>query len=203
MFMETRFSTWLHDEVDIRPSRELQKGEAPIPAHLSDCAAGCKPIHPDTAAVSLDPFDDESIWIAHSFADPSSNVRVAVGKVFGERHPDLWMWSAKLTTPTTGLKPGEPVGVDVALYNGGDGTAPSSRVELLLIATDGKKTSLGHTSPSDIHAGDSTETNLVGTIPASLSKGAYKVEARATLQAGVKQYNEDNDVLVAGTVHVK
>ena len=24
MFMETRFSTWLHNEVDIRPSRELQ-----------------------------------------------------------------------------------------------------------------------------------------------------------------------------------
>jgi hypothetical protein len=203
MFMETRFSTWLHDEVDIRPSRELQKGEAPIPAHLSDCAPGCKPIHPDTAGVALDPFDNESIWIAHSFADPGSNVRVAVGKVFGERHPDLWMLSAKLTTPTTGLKPGNPVGVDVELYNGGDGTAPSSRAELLLIATDGKKTSLGQTNPSDIHAGDSTETVLVGTIPASLSKGIYKVEARAKLQQGMKQYSEDNDILVAGMVHIK
>ncbi len=29
MFMETRFSTWLHNEIDIRPSRELQKGKAP------------------------------------------------------------------------------------------------------------------------------------------------------------------------------
>jgi hypothetical protein len=153
--------------------------------------------------VALDPFDNESIWIAHSFADPGSNVRVAVGKVFGERHPDLWMLSAKLTTPTTGLKPGNPVGVDVELYNGGDGTAPSSRAELLLIATDGKKTSLGQTNPSDIHAGDSTETVLVGTIPASLSKGIYKVEARAKLQQGMKQYSEDNDILVAGMVHIK
>jgi len=203
MFMETRFSTWLHNEVDIRPSRELQKGEAPIPAQLSDCAAGCKSTHSDTAGVSLDPFDNKSIWIAHSFADPGSNVRVAVGKVFGERHPDLWVLSAKLSTPTTGLKPGDPVGVNVELYNGGDGAAPSSRAELLLIATDGKKSSLGHTNPSDIHAGDSIETNLVGTIPASLAKGAYKVEVRAKLQKGLRQYSEDNDVLVAGTVHVK
>jgi hypothetical protein len=65
MFMETRFSTWLHTELDVRPSRELHQGKAPLGA---GCIVPCKPEHPDTAGVSVDPFDSRSIWIAHSFA---------------------------------------------------------------------------------------------------------------------------------------
>jgi hypothetical protein len=196
MFMETRFSTWMHNDIDIRPSRELQKGKAPIPIEHD-------PIHPDTAGVSLDPFDGESIWIAHSFADSDSSVRVAVGKVFGDQHPDLWMWSGNLTTPTIGLKKGDPVAVTFEMFNGGDAVAHQAHAELLLVAANGKKTSLGHTSEASLNAGDSTSTTLVGTIPASLAKGAYQVEVRAKLKAGEKQYSEDNDAVMAGTVHVK
>jgi hypothetical protein len=202
MFMETRFSAWMHNEIDIRPSRELQKGKAPVPASGS-CGSPCKSIHADTAGVSLDPFDGESIWIAHSFADSDSSVRVAVAKVFGDKHPDLWMWSAQLTTPAKGLKKGDPVAVTFEMLNGGDGVAQQARGELLLVAADGKKTSLGHTSEASLGAGDSTSTNLVGTIPASLAKGDYKVEVRAKLKAGEKQYSEDNDSVIAGSVHVK
>ncbi len=196
MFMETRFSTWMHNEIDIRPSRELQKGKAPIPIEHD-------PVHPDTAGVSLDPFDGESIWIAHSFADSDSSVRIAVGKVFGEPHPDLWMWSGNLTTPTAGLKKGDPVAVTFEMFNGGDGVAHQAQAELLLVAADGKKTALGHTSEASLNAGDSTSTNLVGSIPGSLAKGAYIVEVRANLKAGEKQYSEENDSVTAGTVHVK
>jgi hypothetical protein len=196
MFMETRFSVWKHDEFDIRPSRELQAGKAPIPV-MKD------PVHPDTAGVSLDPFDGESIWIAHTFADSDSSPSVAVGKVFGKPHPDLWMLSAQVTTPTTGLKPGDPVAVKLSLYNGGDGAAPASRASLMLVSADGKRTTLAQTNAADIKSGDSIATTLVGTIPAKLSKGVYTVEVRAKLQDGVKQYSEDNDVLTAGTVHVK
>ena len=196
MFMETRFSTWMHNEIDIRPSRELQKGKAPIPIEHD-------PVHPDTAGVSLDPFDGESIWIAHSFADSDSSVRVAVGKVFGEQHPDLWMWDGKLTTATNSLKKGDPVAVTFEMFNGGDGVAHQAHAELLLVAADGKKTSLGQTSEASLNAGDSTSTNLVGSIPASLAKGAYTVEVRAKLKAGEKQYSEDNDSVTAGTVHIK
>jgi hypothetical protein len=196
MFLETRFSTWLHNEIDIRPSRELQKGKAPLPV-------GHDPIHPDTAGVSLDPFDGESIWIAHSFADSDSSVRVAVGKVFGDQHPDLWMWDGTITTPKSGLKKGDPVAATFQMFNGGDGVAHQARAELLLVAADGKKTSLGQTNEASLRAGDSTSTSLVGAIPASLAKGAYKVEVRAKLKAGEKQYTEDNDSVVAGTVHIK
>ena len=200
MFMETRFSTWLHTELDVRPSRELHQGKAPLGV---GCAVPCKPQHPDTAGVSVDPFDSRAIWIAHSFADTGPDVRVEVGKVFGEQHPDLWMWSADVTTSTTGLKAGDAVGVTLLMLNGGDGDAHDARAELLLVAGDGKKTSLGHTTASKMNAGDSISTNLVGTIPASLAKGSYKVEVRAKLKAGEKQYSDDNDSVTAGTVHVK
>lgn len=198
MFMETRFSAWLHNEVDIRPSRELQKGRATLPVPSNKDL-----VHPDTAGVSIDPFDGESIWIAHTFADTGPSQSVAVGKVFGEQHPDLSMESAQLTSPATGLKPDDAVSVHLSLHNGGDGTAPASRVELVLVAADGKKTSLAHTTPVDMKAGATIETDLAGNIPAKLSEGAYTVELRAKLQDGVKQYSEDNDVLTAGEVHLK
>ena len=200
MFMETRFSTWLHTELDVRPSRELHQGKVPLGV---GCTVPCKPQHPDTAGVSVDPFDSRAIWIAHSFADSGPNVQVEVGKVFGEQHPDLWMWSANVTTPTTGLKAADPVGVVFEMLNGGDGAAHDARAELLLVAEDGKKTSLGQTAASKMGAGDSISTNLVGTIPASLAKGSYKVEVRAKLKAGEKQYSDDNDSVAAGTVHIK
>ena len=38
--------------------------------------------------------------------------------------------------------------------------------------------------------------------PASLAAGTYKVEVRAKLKAGEKQYAEDNDSVTAGTVHI-
>ena len=113
------------------------------------------------------------------------------------------MWTAKVTTTTTGLKAGDPVGVLFEMLNGGDGAAQDARAELLLVAADGKKTSLGQTSAAKLGAGDSTSTNLVGTIPVALAKGSYKVEVRAKLKAGEKQYSEDNDSFTAGTLQVK
>ena len=128
---------------------------------------------------------------------------VEVAKVFGAQHPDLWMWSANVTTATKGLKPGDPVEVLFEMLNGGDDAAHDARAELLLVAADGKKTSLGETSAAKIGAGDSISTTLVGKIPAALAKGSYKVEVRAKLKAGEKQYSEDNDTVTAGTVQVK
>ena len=200
MFMEARFSTWLHNELDIRPSRELHQGQAALGV---GCMVPCKPEHPDTAGVSVDPFDSRAIWIGQSFAASGPNVMVEVGKVFGEQHPDLWTWSANVITAKTGLKAGDPVEVLFEMLNGGDGAAHDARAELLLVAADGKKTSLGQTAAAKLGAGDSISTNLVGTIPASLKKGSDKVEVRAKLKAGEKQYSDDNDSVTAGNVQVK
>ena len=200
MFMEARFSTWLHNELDFRPSRELHQGESPLGA---DCTAPCKDRHPDTAGVSVDPFDQQGIWIGHAFADSGSNAMLEVGKVFGDQHPDLWVYSGTLTAPTTGVFAGSIIAVNFLMLNVGDGAARDASGELLLVADDGKKTSLGQTPPSKLNAGDTISTNLPGTIPSSVKQGAYKVEIRAKLKSGEKQYSDDNDVLEVGTIQVK
>ena len=81
---------------------------------------------------------------------------------------------------------------------GGRGDAPDARAELFLVAADGKKISIGHTTQADLKAGHSLGTNLVGTIPATLPKGTYDVEVRAKLRDGVTQYSEHNDAITAG-----
>jgi len=73
--MEVRFSSWLHTEPDIRPSRLLQAAEA----DYKDVT--------DTSGIAVDPWDDEGVWIAQIFAakDKAGNPpkRIAVGRVFG------------------------------------------------------------------------------------------------------------------------
>jgi hypothetical protein len=72
---EVRFSSWLHTEPDIRPSRLLQAAEA-------DYITGT-----DTSGIAVDPSGDEGVWIAQIFAakDKAGNPykRIAVGRVFG------------------------------------------------------------------------------------------------------------------------
>jgi hypothetical protein len=71
---QVRFSVWVHDEPDIRPSRLLRAGDAMFATNT------------DTAGIAVDPSDDEAVWVAHIFAgDPSGSNRIAVGKVLG-RH---------------------------------------------------------------------------------------------------------------------
>jgi hypothetical protein len=192
MFMETRFSTWMHNEVDIRPSRELQKGQASISG-----------THPDTAGVALDPFDNEGIWIAHEFADSSGQTRIAVGKIFGAVHPDLLVASASVTTPTKGLKKGDPLGLSLSLANGGDGSAPGANGEVLLVASSGHATSVGHTGSSELKSGAQVNKIFAGTVPGTLAAGKYTVRVHARLASGVTQYSTDNDVLDAGEVELK
>jgi len=80
---------------------------------------------------------------------------------------------------------------------------PPNSAERLLVSADGKNTSLTETTPSKLNAGDSISSNLAATIPASLAKGSCKVEVRAKLKAGEKQYSDDNDFVTVGTVHAK
>jgi len=71
---EVRFSSWLHTEPDIRPSRLLQAAEA----DYKDVT--------DTSGIAVDPSDDEGVWIAQIFAAKDKAGfprRIAVGRVFG------------------------------------------------------------------------------------------------------------------------
>ena len=83
---EVRFTVWYHNESDLHPSRLLHAGEAPYVD--SNTGKLCYGTGTDTAGISIDPSDDEAIWIAQIFAakDPSGKGanRIAFGKVFGK-----------------------------------------------------------------------------------------------------------------------
>ncbi|HEY5036835.1 MAG TPA: CARDB domain-containing protein, partial [Chthoniobacterales bacterium] len=184
LFMETRFSTWLHNEGDIRPSRILQSGQAGISAQ-----------HPDTAGVALDPFDNQAIWMAHEFAS-SSGPRIAVGKVFGKAHPNLVIATASATNKPK-FHPGDHITVNFTMANQGDGTAPGANAEAFLVLGQ-HDISLGKTAAADLKSGHSVTSQILGTIPKSTGAGDYAIQVRAKLKSGTTEYRDDDNTLKAG-----
>jgi hypothetical protein len=75
---EVRFNAWYDDESDIRPSRHLQGGGA---------MGTWDPT--DTAGIAVDPSDDETIWMAHTYvgkdAAGSATAKIAVGAVYAKK----------------------------------------------------------------------------------------------------------------------
>lgn len=188
LFMETRFSTWLHNEADIRPSRILQSGQASIGAQ-----------HPDTAGVALDPFDNQGIWMAHEFAS-SSGPRIAVGKVFGKAHSNLVITDASATNSPK-FHRGDPITVNFTMANQGDGTAPGANGEALLVIGR-REISLGKSVTADLKSGHSVTGQILGKIPRSTGRGSYTVEVRAKLKSGTAEYRSDDNTLKAGRVTI-
>ena len=70
---EIRYSVWYHNEPDIRPSRRLHVAET-VGTHGTD-----------TAGIAVDPSDDKTIWMAHTYrakkVSGDAYDRMAVGAV--------------------------------------------------------------------------------------------------------------------------
>jgi hypothetical protein len=84
-FFESRYSAFMHNEPDIRPSAVLHAGDSTI------AVGGNPPPNPiynfDNAGIARDPVDG-GIWMYHDFAS-GGNPASAVGEVFGSPHYDL------------------------------------------------------------------------------------------------------------------
>lgn len=191
IFSEVRYSVWLHNEVDLRPSRLLRKGDGPMPAKLLDCPSpnSCKTKKLDTAGVALDPFDNRAIWIAHLFANSSGGWSVAVGKIFGKQHPDLIV--RNVSTPPFVTHPGATLRVSYTITDGGDGPARKPHVSILLISEDGARTVVDARLQLELASGDSRTTTYNVSIPSSLADGIYTVQAEA--ETGDREYNDKNN----------
>jgi hypothetical protein len=192
IFSEVRYSVWLHNELDLRPSRLLRKGDGPMPAKLLDCARpnSCKTKKLDTAGVALDPFDNRAIWIAHLFANSSGGWSVAVGKVFGSQHPDLLVRDDLSFSPFV-TQPGAALQVRYTITNGGDGPASKPHVRIVLISEDGARTGVDDRLQLELASGDSRKRSYSVTIPSSLATGTYTVQAEA--ETADREYNNDNN----------
>ncbi len=189
VYLEARYSTWLHNEPDIRPSRILQAGSAG-----TTCGNPCRPFRWDTAGIALDPFDQTGIWMAHGYVannDPNSaQRRIAVGKVFGSQHPGLLLFDLATTVPSaTG---GAPLQVGYNIANGGDGTADAPYVEVSLMptATTASPIMLGTDALPLMRPGETLTRTATMRIPDGIPAGTYVVRAVAKPGGGLTQYTE-------------
>jgi hypothetical protein len=87
-FFESRYSAFMHNEADIRPSAVLHAGDStivftPPPPKMLPAVI----YNFDTAGIARDPIDG-GIWMYHDFAS-GGNPASVVGEVFGSPHYDL------------------------------------------------------------------------------------------------------------------
>ena len=192
IFSEVRYSTWLHNEVDLRPSQLLRKGDGPMPVSLLTCAPpnSCKGKKLDTAGVALDPFDNKAIWIAHLFANSTGGWSVAVGKVFGQRHPDLRIHDDLTFTPSS-AHPGAKLQVKYTITNGGDGPAGKPQVSIILISENGTRTIVDGRLQLELAAGDTRKMSYNVQLPSKLAAGTYAVHAEAEVPE--REYTNTNN----------
>jgi hypothetical protein len=170
---EIRFSTWMHGEPDIRPSRLLKAGEKPY--KLSWASPGPLP-WADTGGISVDPFDDEAVWFAHCYADSHStdgNYAIYVGKVLGGRWP--W-WILKVhALEVAHVRPGDPVQLTVSITNAGDGPAPAAAALAELIGRDDERIPIVRLRLPSLAPGGGSLIDLAVPLPEDVHAGSYEL----------------------------
>jgi hypothetical protein len=189
---EVRYSVYFANGVDVLPSRLLKDGEGPL-------ASGNQT---DTGGISVDPFDDTAVWMAHSYAflaSPGSTFgkqRVVVGKVFGLKRADLFVGGLVVKPRTIG--PGDQLRADVRVANQGDGVATDARLVVALkdVAT-GASFPLGAVLLPDIQPGSEQTFSVSGLPPAATVARTFEVEALVDADHRVEEYSETNNLGVA------
>ncbi len=146
----------------------------------------------DTGGASADPFDNESVWLAHAYAGADGQWRIVVGKVFGKKFPNIIISGAALAAYT--LSAGSSTKATVAVANTGDGDAPAGRVALFLsrdatIARD--DTLIGTVDLPALPSGRSVTIDVTVTIPTDTAPAVYHIGGIVDLTGDVVEYRHD------------
>jgi hypothetical protein len=182
---EARYSVWYKGEAQQRPSNVLQAGTGDQPSNGNG-----KGYRDDTAGVAVDPFDDTSIWIAHSYAN-NGGVGWAVGKVFGSRYFDLSVENISVLQEVAVV--GGTARASFQIVNRGDGAAPGARGVVTLVDTEGRARRVDATRVEPLDAGAAQATEVAFTVPIGLPPGPYRVCVALSPDGGEREYSEDND----------
>jgi hypothetical protein len=134
--LESRYSVYMHNESDIRPSAVLHKGDSTIGPNSTpalDMAGSNHLDNFDTAGIARDP-SDGGIWMYHVFAS-AGNPAMAIGEVFGVKKPDLSMTSGipLVVIENKNASKFADFTVSGAVANVGDGRAGASTGKVILI----------------------------------------------------------------------
>jgi hypothetical protein len=196
---EVRYSVYFTNGVDVLPSRLLKDGEGSL-------AAGNQT---DVGGISVDPFDDTAVWMAHSYAflpsaaSPAAKQRVVVGKVLGVTRADLLVAGIVVRSGTVG--PGDQLRADVRVANQGDGVATDARLAVALtdVAT-GASFPLGAVLLPEIQPGSAQTFSVSGLPPASTVAHTFEIDAVVDADAHIEEYSETNNLGTADhTVRVR
>ena len=217
IYPEARYSAYLHNESDIRPSSLLRKGLFPFgvefdpsnPDHLGSDGVSPRAVgNLDTGGITVDPFDDTAIWMVHAFADevepkskssqPRGNWKWVVGKVFGETHPDLIVTSPRYQTSVHAqIGPGDALALEGVVINQGDAPAGSSRLRIVM-SLDQTISGSDH-QLSDMLIPGITSSGAFGftvnaTVPHGIAAGNYYILAHIDWTDSVFEYSNDNNI---------
>ena len=201
-FPEARFTVRLAGESDVRPSRLLMGGEMPYvePDKFGTPESPVSQV--DLGGSSVDAFDDESIWFVEPYAfkppNPKTadrNFRLAVGKAFGRRLPDL-TFSRLALDPSLIARPGGAIGLRLTIRNQGDAAAAPTVSRLFLERTDGAKrilVEIAALSIDSLPGGGSADKVVRANLEDDLPSGRYRVLALADADHDVTEYSESNN----------
>lgn len=210
VFPEARFSVYFENAPDIHPSYLLRAGNYSLGGEATENTLPAGRL--DLTGSSVDPFDDNGIWIVHPYAQragpdvESGFYRVAVGKVFGNVYPDLVIKDVtfgelELNPPTIPLpvsfSPGQLVDISVTVRNQGDGPAGPSVVRFLLSTDTTPGRGDFHVvslNAEGIAAGEEAvaEETMV-SLPREIPSGSFYVLAVADAESDVEEYSESNN----------
>jgi hypothetical protein len=190
-FAGAGYVPWYHNEFLPRAHVQLQPGLASI----TDPGGAGLTSKVDTGGASADPFDNESIWLAHAYAGSDGSWRIVAGKVFGKKFPNIIVSSAALAAYTLGA--GSSTKASVAVANTGDADAPAGRVTLFLSrdATIGRDdTQIGTVDLPALPSGRSVTTDVTVTIPLGTAAASYYVGAIVDLAGDVVEYDTADNI---------
>ena len=227
IYPEARYSAFMHNEPDIRPSALLHEGHFPYnvvfdptnPKHLKDDGVTPKPVgHLDTGGIAVDPFDDTAIWMLHAFADAPDATksgksfdtvgvwRYAVGKAFGESYPDLVVSAPEKTAPKkTVVSPVDSLTLEGVVTNQGTDQAGPSRLRIVLSSdqtVSGSDVELADVIIPGIPSSGTFGFILSASLPPATSPGNYFLLAHIDWNDGVFEYSNDNNFSEGTPLHV-
>jgi CARDB protein len=207
-YPEVAFSTFPVAGPDILPSRKLQVGLGPVtggavesPEHSNQYQVQLY----DYNGIAVDPFDDTAIWMVAPFGYVGGAFRLAVGKVYGTRVPNLVVPMTSTDVPAV-LPRGAARTLTLRFANHGDGASLATHATVVLrkagalTGTTLATVSLGALPPLT-GSGKPSTVPLSVTLPTRMAAGIYYLGVWADSDQKVTEYDEvDNYRLYVVTV---
>jgi len=195
VYPEARYSVWFDGDPDLLPSNVLHEGSYPYGSPGDAKARG----QLDYGGISVDPFDDTTIWMAHGYTVQSQSGkergvwRLAVGRLFGQTHPDLVIDEFKFKLQGKNRNIAE---VRVTVRNQGD--APAGPAALHLLLSDDAQPSPDDDLLAQVTTpGGLPPANFFGHVLKNLGQagsGPQYIIAYTDATHAVAEYSESNNV---------